>query len=917
MVSSTGTFVSCKDYDDDIDNLQEQINKLATKEDMTSQIATLQAALNTAAKDASDAISKATAAEAAAKTAGDAAAAAKAAAEKSVAEAKAAAIEAAKAEVATAQAALEKVVADGLAENKAEMDKLREEIKKATESVEAIVGKITDMVTSVELVYSYSTQNGQLGKALTFYNTKEKENKFGPNGEVVFEKDKEVIFSDGVIVRVAPANAELKAENISFINSNGEDLSQYVTITNVKRYDGDLLTSRATSQTGLWEISCKLNTTDKNVFNKIASKDGASILYAVAVNNTKEEAASRQVVSSFDLTLAKKDATILNKLWFSVNNTPVSKIANRFGDNSSKVTEYRWKNESATEKITSGSDANVAKDEGAPTTGDNRKETTSYPYFQAEVGTPFTVSVKELLDGKFKSTTAVKAMYVALDKDYAEAGSKPSEINVWEMYAENIEGLNTVSTTGSAKITINEPKANGDIIGFRVFAVNYDGTLVDPDGKAFYVAVGKQVGQITCDTKWSWKEAGAGEISYAAIPDGTFTETMMEDYNSISLVYSDTVRHAADNGVSAIAGYKFYSDNEGTEVNFDGTWDKVKTIKYVKPVLGSKATATDAYWYDDDKTYSSTIEIKDKNGIVLQRIAVTVKKELPTALPGNFNFKSEIADANGVVKVYPTDDLTYNMANIFNCSASETAKATIEFNCDVKDAAKNKIVTFADVTNNMDNAKISDKKYVDSKTAYPVAVSYNYGPISSNYNKSNKSAASHDYVIAFNKPFSIMFCSRLGRATMTASAINLTYGKNNTLNLGTLKLTVGNANLPWYSLAEGKKTLGSSNIFAYNTNHASWDATIATKNVEIGKIKTVKVTTADQKEFYTINVDEIKYVEAQDKKSGDFVINFVPTADSVDGILNGNVAGTMTLTIEDKYGNECEKTVNITVVPAE
>ena len=69
MVSSTGTFVSCKDYDDDIDNLQEQINKLATKEDMTSQIATLQAALTTAAKDASDALAKATAAETAAKAA--------------------------------------------------------------------------------------------------------------------------------------------------------------------------------------------------------------------------------------------------------------------------------------------------------------------------------------------------------------------------------------------------------------------------------------------------------------------------------------------------------------------------------------------------------------------------------------------------------------------------------------------------------------------------------------------------------------------------------------------------------------------------------------------------------------------------------------------------------------------------------
>ena len=67
MVSSTGTFVSCKDYDDDIDNLQEQINKLATKEDMTSQIATLQAALTTAAKMQAMLLLKATAAETAAK----------------------------------------------------------------------------------------------------------------------------------------------------------------------------------------------------------------------------------------------------------------------------------------------------------------------------------------------------------------------------------------------------------------------------------------------------------------------------------------------------------------------------------------------------------------------------------------------------------------------------------------------------------------------------------------------------------------------------------------------------------------------------------------------------------------------------------------------------------------------------------
>ena len=184
MVTSTGTFVSCKDYDDDIKDLQEKVDKLATKEDMASQIATLQAALTTAAKDASDAITKATAAETAAKAAGDDAAAAKAAAEKSVAEAKAAAIEAAKSEVATAQAALEKIVVDGLADNKTEMDKLRQEIAKATESVEAIIGSIADMVTSVELVESYSTA-GQghdlsynVGLPMTFTTAIEKDNVF-------------------------------------------------------------------------------------------------------------------------------------------------------------------------------------------------------------------------------------------------------------------------------------------------------------------------------------------------------------------------------------------------------------------------------------------------------------------------------------------------------------------------------------------------------------------------------------------------------------------------------------------------------------------------------------------------------------------------------------------------------------------
>ena len=41
MVTSTGTFVSCKDYDDEIDNLQEQIDKKADLTELSSQVSSM------------------------------------------------------------------------------------------------------------------------------------------------------------------------------------------------------------------------------------------------------------------------------------------------------------------------------------------------------------------------------------------------------------------------------------------------------------------------------------------------------------------------------------------------------------------------------------------------------------------------------------------------------------------------------------------------------------------------------------------------------------------------------------------------------------------------------------------------------------------------------------------------------------
>ena len=94
----------------------------------------------------------------------------------------------------------------------------------------------------------------------------------------------------------------------------------------------------------------------------------------------------------------------------------------------------------------------------------------------------------------------------------------PSELNAWKSY--DIDGLYTVTPADQKlQITINSLEANddkGDKIGFRVFAVNYDGTLVDPDGRAFYVAVGDDAVVETVNvTVKAWK----GNYAFVELPE--------------------------------------------------------------------------------------------------------------------------------------------------------------------------------------------------------------------------------------------------------------------------------------------------------------------------------------------------------------------------------------------------------------
>ena len=135
MVTSTGTFVSCKDYDDDIENLQSQIDKKASIEELNAKVASVESSLGAALSTAQATAEAAKKAAEEAKAAGNEALAAAKDAEAKAAEAKTAAIKAAQDEVAALKAELMEA-----------LDASKEEMKKLAEDVEALVNETVALI---------------------------------------------------------------------------------------------------------------------------------------------------------------------------------------------------------------------------------------------------------------------------------------------------------------------------------------------------------------------------------------------------------------------------------------------------------------------------------------------------------------------------------------------------------------------------------------------------------------------------------------------------------------------------------------------------------------------------------------------------------------------------------------------------
>lgn len=810
-IASVSTFTSCKDYDDDIDNLQSQIDKAglqsdidalktqlqdaastasaakttaesalakandaAVKADVEKAIQKVEVTANKAATDVATAISNAanaqTTADGAQKAADAAAKAAKDAQKQADQAVKDAAAAATTANAAAKQADFEKalerignletsrVTADKLDEKLTQLkeellgaDGDKETIGSLTVKVNAYKGAVEELysaVTSVELVETYSGVNGFTSNWNTtngitpltvemLHGLISDDSKFGdengndakPIVEYVKGKDIDVKDDASIVVRVNPVNADLtKGAKIILLNSKGESLEDIVKVGTPSKFD-KLITTRAaaTVKTGLWKLPLSVaeGVSEENFKKAVTVKDEngneKAILYAVAINNTvdskAEAAADRYVVSTYDVKPTYNKFVPSNDFTFKVGGKDVSEIHNRWtgyeivGENSNfssdKNPELAWANDAAAEPVLEGEKKNVEN-------ANYRSHRSDVRYWnsllQVEVGKPFSIT-----DLKTSDNTAADYYYVVLDKDNAiESGV--SELNAWKNY--EIDNLNkVVPASENLTLTIQTEAANHDIIGFRVYAVNKDGKLLDPDGKAFYVVVGE-----------NYTSGIVGNL------DAVNKITEKKDFSPVDGVSYGPWELVADNNACPLSEKPVfaavYYNKDGNETTNMSEVTKI-AFKVNNPALIADGATV---------SLKSTLrKYTDNNFYEVGTVTATYTKVLPKAFPADITFRpaQETGKGTGYFIAYMTPENGYTVTNksVYGSVDLNNVFYNLDDNVsfEIADAAKDandKLTSVrADKANNF-VAKVAAKDFINSTTKHAVTAKYNYGEIS-------------------------------------------------------------------------------------------------------------------------------------------------------------------------------------------
>ncbi len=328
--------------------------------------------------------------------------------------------------------------------------------------------------------------------------------------------------------------------------------------------------------------------------------------------------------------------------------------------------------------------------------------------------------------------TDIKAFYVTLDQNFARE-STTSEVSAWTGYIYDGVGFQTVNgfdtQTGKYRIDTNRNDtelgivngirpaklfvkedgkdiegvikvkdargAKGDIIGFRVFAVNLDGTLYDPDGRAFYVKLGDEGEEHTLNFDVQvFKQVGDSAIQKSDI---VYDET----HKDLNIVGYNDLAKAADPIENPFFNMFTKEQKKGGQYTFEWTWAendaKVRGSNndVYSPLAGTTGYSANFQDYPAEDlisqlfTFSYTSDNKDPWSQNAWVTSETIGQIVPgsSILRFNYNGTAEIKNVKVTLKDASRlqDGATYHLKLVVRLKDAEGAESVVNtINVNVK-----------------------------------------------------------------------------------------------------------------------------------------------------------------------------------------------------------------------------------------
>jgi len=714
-----------------------------------------------------------------------------------------------------------------------QLEAMDAEIKAAQEDITELNGKIATInenlatlyiavykgITHIEMVYGM--QNAESGKTYagseltllsdiakrtyTFGTKGEKHNELNQKEKMEnaqdFVEGERRRLSETLLVRVTPADAALSASEISLVDTKGTDLIKegYVQVTGVKKFEGTGVATRtAQNENGLYEITIEVGAKADDTsfdfeksFKELTTLNDHDVLFALGVNQsynalagTTTEAGVRKVTTSYELIFSEDRKDEVGKIGFDVYETDNKEatlkhyyeIKNRWDGNTGKDQapyEYEWAQD--IEAMPTWQYENNPYNAAVAGTSDNRE---GLGYFPVSQDVKFTVELDE-------ETKNAKYFYISLDRAFA-GESDASELKSWNnyIYSGDIDKvLDIDECNGKATLSINlgGSEYTDDVIGFRIYAVNADGTYVDPDGRAFYVEIGKAAVSLPAVkteivvNPYDNQADCSDFILVNGIPDNVINATYVSGYD--------------ENEIDSKMQEPIYKDNDGTLI--DGNVFKVRYYDENKKEIGFGDLATGAGWKKvkyiktefnvnadelvDDHTYTGTITLKDGNGRVLVTIPVQATKRLPQSAPESFSIKqNQIVDGLHTNYLEPAANPQYGrgeLTRVFNGlnlneEGYEHYIITFENALRVNGEPEDLVIRGVEGTDNRYTAYEYQvaREFIDNTVRHSSKVEFDWGKISFTFNEiQDKCVASNHTVTAleFETIFSCIYDAKV------------------------------------------------------------------------------------------------------------------------------------------------------------